>query len=84
MNKEFKVKVECWSFRKYNLDTLMATHPSYILNISLPLPRLMVILDVVSLASQGCCNLEMAIPWVLHPWNGLRCGFLGISGVLHP
>ena len=33
----------------------------------------MVTLDVVSLASQGCCNLEMAIPWVLHPWNGLRC-----------
>ena len=28
---------------------------------------------VVSLASQGCCTLEMAIPGVLHPWNGLRC-----------
>ena len=54
------------------------------LPLSLPLPRLKVTLDVVSLASQGCCNLEMAIPWVLHPWNGLRCGFLGISGVLHP
>ena len=78
----YNLEVECWSFGKYNSDTLMAARLP--LPTSLPLPRLMVTLDVVSLASQGCCNLEMAIPWVLHPWNGLRCGFLGISGVLHP
>ena len=62
----YNLEVECWSFGKYNSDTLMATPPSYFLIPFLTPPK--------THGYPGCGF--PGIPWVLisfRPWNG--CAF---------